>query len=101
MNPNQTLVVVHDMYGEQFSVRTDQLHGNKTFLRLHDAATGTPLSCEDLPDHAAVLHRANICEHSRDTFEVVEALGDRWHQCPACRARVDAQAARLVTSAHH
>ncbi len=101
MNPTTSIVVVHNMYGDQFAVRKDQLEGSRTFLRLHDPATGTPLVCEDpLTGPSTVLHRANICEHARESFQPVEILGDRWHQCPVCRARVESEAALLSTAKH-
>lgn len=92
------LVAVKDRYGTRYLVHAAQFRGGRTLLRLYNPTTGTPI--ETPPDRSAVsvpyLHRENICEHVAEEVIIVRALGREWTECPHCRSRDDAEAARLL-----
>lgn len=74
-----------DGYGKFHYVRADALASEaRTLLRRHSPITGRAYGFEDEPKQSAQLHRANICTHGKAGFVVVEAMGERWRNCPVC-----------------
>lgn len=94
----QTLAVtpVRDMYGRRYFVRSDDLSGTRTQLRLcteGGVRLQPPAHDESRP---MTLHRRNICPHADDDFADVTILGDTWTECMRCRKQVEDSIARMA-----